>query len=96
MCKSAPGRSSLSSQSYREQTLMLKKGLSARAGTCAMVGTVALDCCPVWWTVKDGWKGENKEESWRNKEGGREREGGKGHAGEVGTCLMNCLPSVTS
>lgn len=37
-----------------------------------MVGTVALDGCPMWWTVKDGWKGESKEESWRNKEVGRE------------------------
>lgn len=74
MYKIAPGRSSLPSQSYRKQTLMPMMGLSVCAGACAMVGTVALDSCPAWWAVKDGWKGEG---------------GGKEHAGEVGTYLVS-------
>ena len=89
MYKIAPGRSSLSSQSYRKQTLMPMKGLSVCAGACAMVGTVALDGCPAWWAVKDGWKRESKEERLGSKEGERERGGGKEHTGEVGTYLMN-------
>lgn len=78
MYKIAPGRSSLSSQSYRKQTLVLKKGLSVCAGACAMVGTVALDGCPAWWAVKDRWKGESKEERLEVR-----REEGKG--GRKGT-----------
>lgn len=50
-----------------------------------MVGTVALDGCPAWWAVKDGWKGESKEERWevRREEGRGRRKGTRRRGGHL-------------